>query len=735
MTQQPSLIRQTIAAMLAAALLVSAIGAQPQTQPQPAKDQQGLYKLRVATELVLVNVVARDKQGKFVTGLTKDDFTLLEDGKPQRISSFDFENLDITPLVAGSGPSQLTVDGKPAPPKPILSRKDAEEALSNKRAIVLFFDLSSMDPDQLQRAVEAAHKYVQTRMTAADMIAIVSLASSLRLDQDFTGDRTRLLRVLKRFSGAEGQEMDNGATGDADGIEETGDAYTPDESEYNQFNTDRKLQALQSICQVLSKFNQKKSVIYFSSGMAQTGIENEAALRAAVNTAVKANVAIYTLDARGLEAMPPGGAAETASLRGTAMYSGAAVQNALDSNFASQETLTTLAEDTGGKAFLDSNDLGQVFDRVQRDTSVYYVLGYKSSNPLKDGRYRRIQVKLNHPGVRLDFRRGYYAPKDFRHFNTEDKEQQMEDELAAELPSTDVALYMAAAYFRLDDHRFYVPVSLVVPGSQIPFTKGGDKDKASLDFMGQVLDELKRPVGSLRETVKLSLDASQEVRRKNVQYNTGFVLAAGKYQFKFVVRENQTGRLGSFVSEFTVPDIRKAPLKMSSVVLASQRQPVAKKTRNPLVRDGSELVPNIAHVFTPDQHLYLFYEVYDAARDKSPEPAEGKGKAAAVKHPVHLLTSIEFFNGKIKTYETPLVEARQLNAPERKAAVFEFDVPLDRLKPGLYICQVNVIDDAGGTFSFPRLPILVRERIPPAARTAAIPSPGEPSQTQAAPHQ
>src|SRR5262249_28279886 len=494
------------------------------------------------------------------------------------------------------------------------------------------------------------------------------------------------LRVLNRFSHAEGQGMDSGPTGDADGIEETGAAYTPDETEYNQFNTDRKLQALQSICQVLSKFNQKKSVIYFSSGMTQTGIENQTALRQAINAAVKANVAIYTLDARGLEAMPPGGGAQNASLRGTAMYSGAAVQNSLDANFASQETLTTLSADTGGKAFLDSNDLGEVFDRVQRDTSVYYVLGYTSNNPLRDGRYRRIQLKVNRQGLNIEFRKGYYAPKDFQHFNTEDKEQQMADELSAELPNTDVALYMAASYFRMDDRRFYVPVALVVPGSQIPFTKGGDKDKASLDIIGAVLDELKRPVGSVRETVKLSLDASQEVRRKNVQYSTAFILTAGKYHFKFVVRENQTGRLGSFETDFVVPDIKKAPLKMSSVVLASLRQPSTRKTQNPLARDGNELVPNIAHVFTLDQHLYLFYEVYEPAHDKSTaqpdaneKPAAAKEKAAEIKNPIHLLTSIEFFNGKIKTYETPLIEARQLNAPERKAAVFQFDVPLTQL--------------------------------------------------------
>jgi hypothetical protein len=228
-----------------------------------------------------------------------------------------------------------------------------------------------------------------------------------------------------------------------------------------------------------------------------------------------------------------------------------------------------------------------------------------------------------------------------------------------------------------------------------------------------VLDELKRQVGSVRETVKLNIDAAQEVKRKNVQYTTGFILGPGKYHLKFIVRENESGRIGSFETDFTVPDIRKSPLRMSSVLLASQRQENTKKTKSPLVHDGSELVPNIAHVFTPDQHLYVLYEVYEPAKDKTlpAQSADAKEKPVAVKNPVHLLTSLQFFNGKLKAFETPLVEARQLNAPERKAAVFQFDVPLMQLKPGLYTCQISVIDDAGGVFSFPRLPLLVREKV------------------------
>ena len=208
----------------------------------------------------------------------------------------------------------------------------------------------------------------------------------------------------------------------------------------------------------------------------------------------------------------------------------------------------------------------------------------------------------------------------------------------------------------------------------------------------------------LRDTVKLTVDATRQVRRKNVQYNTGFVLAPGSYHLKFVVRENQTGRMGAFEMEAKIPDLRKAPLKMSSVVLSSLRTPVAgKKTGpNPLVRDQMETVPNITHVFTADQHLYLQYEVYDAAKGKNPARAATNSqadaaKAEAAKVPrdsVRVLTSIEFLQGGVKVYESKPVVTKEVAAPERKAVVLQIDVPLGSLKPGLYLCQVNVIDDA-----------------------------------------
>jgi len=679
----------------------------PAQEPASKPDGQREYTFKVTSDLVLVNVVARDKKGALLTDLKREDFTLLEDGKPQKIASFDVENTELAaqPEVVSAqvegGPVQAAVEG--APKAPIAANAN----LKNRRLIVLFFDFSGMEEEEITRAVEAAQKYLDRQMTAADTVAITSFATEFVVNQDFTSDRAALQKALARFTSTSGEGFEAGQDADA-----TGNAFAADDSDFNTFNTDRKLQALQSLAKSLARIEQKKSIIYFSNGVSTNGLENQSQLRATVNEAVKANVSIYTMDVRGLEALPPGGDASTASTRGTGMFTGASVRSQMDSNFGTQETLTTLASDTGGRAFLDSNDFNKVFTRVQQDTSAYYVLSFRSANPNKDGRYRKLTVKVNRPDVKLEFRSGYYAGKDFAHSTKEDREEALEKELNSELPATDVAVYMAASYFRRNDGQYFVPVSIVVPGSEIPFTRSSDVDKATLDIIGVVrAGQMPFPVATARETVKLSVQESQNVKRKNVQYNTGFILAPGTFRLKFVVRENQTGRIGSFETDITIPDLRKPdkknPLKMSSVVLSGQMQAANKALKdNPLVRNGREMIPNITHVFANDQHLYMYYEVYDPAKaPKAPKPENGKPEPP--KGDVRVMSSVQFFNGKVKAFETPLVEVREVT-PERRAAAFQLDVPLTQLKPGYYTCQVTVVDDAAGTFSFPRFALLVK---------------------------
>ena len=522
MTGSTQKLTQRIAAGFAL-LAVLAPAAPPipaQSTGQVSSTQQGGFILKANAELVLTNVVARDaKTGELVKDLKQSDFKIYENGREQQISTFDIERVDMaTPI------KEATVSGLAAGPtgsKAVVVAKPEE--LRKHRLIVMFFDLTSMQPEDLERSVEAAQTFLKTKMQPADLIALVSLGDTLTVDQDFTDDKAALIREVGAYNGTQGQGFAEGANTNTNQVEDT-TAYTPDESEYNDLNTDRELFALRAISQSLAKINEKKSLLYFSGGISRDGIENQASIRSAINAAVRADISIYSVDTRGLQAVSPMGDASTGSLRGQGAFNGGSLMNSMNANFDSQEVMASLSSDTGGKAFLDSNDFAPAFAQVQKDTSAYYAIGFHSSDPARDGKYRKLTVKITRPGIKLEYRPGYWAPADFKHSGKQDREQELQDQLSSDLPATDIAVYMDAMYFRLDANRYYMPVSVVVPGSQIPFVNGGDKDKATLDIIGAVIDDSKRPVGRVRDTVKLNLDASQQARQKNIQYTTSFNL-------------------------------------------------------------------------------------------------------------------------------------------------------------------------------------------------------------------
>ncbi len=411
----------------------------------PAQNGHGNYTLTVNANIVLTNVVVRDKKtGAVVKGLKASDFTILENGKPQRVVSFDYQNVDQAAQLA----ENTTVSGK-ATIADLLERNFAADPqqLKDHRLIVMFFDLSTLQDDDTDRAVEAAQKYINTQMQPADLVALVSFSTALKMDQDFTSNKQALLHGLAKYNGTDQTAFGNGATssttgssttnttttntsttsttttGSTNGTSDDGSSFVADDTEYNNLNTDRELYAIRQIAQSLERVPQRKSMLYFSGGLSRNGIENQASLRAATNAAAKANLAIYSVDARGLQALPPVGDATQGSLRGTAAYTGTAVANQFSSNFSSQELLSTLSTDTGGKAFFDSNDFGPAFQQVEHDTEAYYILGFHSSDPRRDGAFRHLTIKVNRSDVKLEYRPGYYAPADFQHQKTEDREQ------------------------------------------------------------------------------------------------------------------------------------------------------------------------------------------------------------------------------------------------------------------------------------------------------------------------
>jgi VWFA-related protein len=686
----------------AASLVLTLIAGGPLAGQQPPSAPT----FRSTVNLVLVDVVVRDKKGAIVTGLNRDDFELIEDGKAQQILTFAFEQIEGTTqpidrgsLLAGSSgavprvsaPAAATVTATPAAPL-------TSEDVAGHRLLTLLFDTSSMQPEDVQKATDEAIKWVDEKMTPADLVAVATIGSSLQVLSDFTSSKEQVHAVLQAFSAADGTAfaaVDAGTSAtDEAAANATDDTTTTDVSaqELDTFNNDVRLRALKTLAEALAPIQQKKAILYFSSGMQRNGTDNQVELRAAVNAAVRANVAIYPVDSRGLQAIVPGGSARQGSRGGIGAFNGSAVTNQFTQLAAQQETLTTLASDTGGTAFLDSNDFGEAFGKVTKDISSYYILGYASTNPDRDGRYRRINVRLKKGDVKVEAREGYYADRDFTHTAKGDREVQLQEQLSMQIPATDVPLFLTAGWFRLAADRYYVPVSIAVPGSAVPPPKA--QEKVTLDVAGFIRDERNAPVGRIRDTMTVPLASADGLGARQVLYQTGVTLPPGRFSLKVVVRENATGKMGTFESKITVPELKQAPVKVSSVVLSTQLQQVGtRKSSSPLVRDGVELVPNLTHIVNRSQKLYFYYEVYDPAQDSGMPQVR---------------TSLAFYRGRVKVFETPVVERTMIDAADRHAAVFQFEVPAASFKPGLYTCQINVVDEVAGKFSFPRLEIYVR---------------------------
>jgi VWFA-related protein len=666
----------------------------------------------VDTKLVVINVTVKDKAGRPMTGLKKEDFQLIEDGVPQNITVFDRQELSSEPLAPLSFVQrpQTIEERLPAPPPGTAVNtqvsRDAKR-FQDHRLIGLFFDMTSMQPLEQARAQEAAIKWIQTQMTAADMVGIMTFGSKFRMVQEFTDDRDLLIKTLRGLALGDSSDLQGMAATAADEGDDSG-SFVADQTEFNIFNTDRKLTALEDAARKLSIYPEKKALIYFSSGVEKTGIENQSQLKATVNAAVRSNLSFYPVDSRGLVADAPGGNASIASPRGTEILTGTK-QNSRRASFNdSQETLSTLASDTGGKALLDSNDLTLGIRQAQQDITSYYIIGYYSSNTTTDGKYRRVQIKLaSNNQARLDYRKGYYASKTFAKFTSADKERQLEEALTLGDPVSELPLALEVDYFRVAKDRYFIPISVKVPGSAIGFSKKGSNETNQLDFIGQVRDTSGRLVGGVRDQIAVKLNEANaaQVDRRYMQYDSGLTLASGNYSLTFLAREGLTGKMGTFETKFAVPDLNSGKtLRVSSVILSSQREAVSaavgaadnnKKllTNHPLVQDGQKVVPSITRVFRTDQTLYVYFEVYDPGLDDQKIP--------------NVYAAIELLQGARKVYTSRPVRVDKLATSRPGVAPFSFQIPLNRLHPGEYISQVDVIDELGHKFAFPRSSLVI----------------------------
>jgi len=705
-----------IALAFASCLGIAASAQQAQPNQQPPV-------FRSSTRLVVNTVTVKDKEGKVIEGLTPKDFVVTEDGKPQEIAFVEFQRLQGEPIPATTliantpaapAAGAAATAQAPAQPQPEVASvfqngiapppTSGDIKYRNKRLIILYFDLSATSPPDQMRAYDAALKYIKDKMTTADLISIMAYGgSSVRVKQDFTDNKEKLQQVIQVLMYGEDKDGDGVRDPDIEGTE-----FGQNDAEFNVFSTDRQLSALQTAVSMLRPFPEQKSLVYFASNLRLNGTDNNAQLRATTNAALRANVAFYPVDARGLVAMAPLGDPLAKSPGGIGMFTGT-LASAAASRFArSQDTLYSLAKDTGGKAMFDYNDLTLGIQQAAEGQGSYYILGYYSTQTALDGKFRKVKISLVNPGdLQLAYRPGYYGDKEFAKQSTADRERGLEEAMMLENPITDITVALELNYFQLNSAEYFIPIAVKIPGSELALARKRGASKVSLDFITEVKDD---PYGITQSNIRDKLEKSiadstvTQLASQPIHFEAGLTLLPGKYVLKFLVRDAETGRIGTFIKPFVIPNLNneKQMLPISTVVLGSQRVPMggelasvskaaAAAVANPLVFEGERLLPSVTKVFSTSQEMNVYLQAYE--------------RGATETQP--LIAYVSFFQGDVKVFETqPLPVVDGLNV-RSKAVPIRLTVPLDKVPPGRYDCQVVVIEPTGQKVAFWQAPIAI----------------------------
>jgi len=387
------------------------------------------------------------------------------------------------------------------------------------------------------------------------------------------------------------------------------------------------------------------------------------------------------------------------------MYTGSLAMASSNSFQRSQDTLWAVAADTGGKALFDSNDLAAGIVQAQKAISSYYILGYYTSNAALDGKFRKIRISMNGGlSASLDYRRGYYAGKQFRQFTTADKERQLEDALMLGDPITELTIAMEIDYFQMNRAEYFVPIAVKIPGSELTLARRRGAERTRIDFLGEVKDEFGNTVQNVRDNVNISLSdaAASEWAKRPIEYDTGFTLLPGTYTIKFLARDFETGRIGTYQTSFAIPNLNNEEkrIPISSVVLSGQRIDLtnalynaAKKSgsNNPLVQDGRKLVPSVTRVFHRGRDIYVYLQ---ADRTEAGQTSP-------------LLAFVTLYRGQVKAFETAPMAIVSPGSGSLKTTPVQISLSFGELASGEYRCQVTLLDPSGQKAAFWQAPVLL----------------------------
>ncbi|HEX6162804.1 MAG TPA: VWA domain-containing protein, partial [Vicinamibacterales bacterium] len=571
----------------AAALSLAAPGVRAQGQPQ--QPQQPPITFRAEVNYVEVDARVLDREGKFVTGLKPEDFQIFEDGKPQKVTAFSLVNIPLDRVE-----------------RPLFASRPIEPDVRNNmqaadgRIYVIMLDDLHTSPLRTPRVKLAARQFIERYVGANDLAAVVHTSGRADYGQEFTSSQARLLRAVDGFMGRKLTSSTlnriddvNRRAGTPGAVSASDPAVDIDDKERG-FHARNALTAIKNVAEYLGNIRgRRKAVVLFGEGVdyditqmfssqiteAQSVLD---ATRDAIAAATRANVAIYGVDPRGLGAEFQDNASIQSFPDDTSL--GLGMSSIFNEVRLSQDSLRVLGDETGGFAVVNRNDFRDAFQRIVDDNSSYYVMGYYSTNDRRDGRFRKIEVRLpDRPGLTVRARKGYVAPrgrapeapKTTAGANAASPE--LKEAMDSPLPLTGLPLALSAVVFKGPAPKGSVVISTFIAGSMLPFVESGGMMKNDLEIIGVATDDKGKTFTTDRATVSLNMkpDTAKRVSATGFRVIQSLELNPGRYLLRVAAREGNTRKAGSVTFDLDVPDFSKTPLSMSDIALTSALSGVA----------------------------------------------------------------------------------------------------------------------------------------------------------------
>jgi len=682
---RPARRRAVYSVLLAVGMLSGAPAARQGGSPQadtPAR-QNPAVTFKVEINYVEVDAVVTDREGRFVPDLARDDFEIFEDGKRQGISSFGLIDIPVEKADA-----------------PLFAPRAAEPDVATNqrpfdgRVYVLVLDDLHTEAGRTPLVRAAARRFVETQLGANDVAAVIAIRGN-SASQEFTANKRLLKAAIDRFSGKSLRSATLNRVDDYNLTRGIPGAQAPRDIEEHEraFNARSTLVAIRNISDFMTNVRgRRKALVLFSEGidydildvfnnMSASDVRQET--QDAIAAATRANVSIYSVDARGLTAFP----GLSAEVPGFPMDADPALrlgaQGMQDELRVMQDSLRVLSDETGGFAAVNTNDFATVFDRIRDDNSRYYVLGYYPTNDRRDGRVRKIEVRVNRPGVTVRSRKAYVAPRgkppSSQPLETkEGTSPALKETLSSPLAISGLRLSASAVPFKGAGGKASVLLVVQPDGRDLRFTEKNGRYEGELELSALAVDKDGKVSQGVRQLLKMPLKAEsfKTVSRMGVRLLLRIELAPGQYQLRVGALDRGSGRTGSVHYDLEVPRFTEGPLTISGLAITSSRAgavptPTAEEDE---IRKMMPAPPTVAREFSSGEELALLAEVYD--------------NETATPHRVDITTTLRGDDGR-EVFRHQ--DERATSELQGGSGGFGYTarVPLRDVRPGLYLLRVE----------------------------------------------